>query len=417
MFATTLETIQSTASKRTAYTRGILALLAIAIVLKAVWLWQVGLGHGRELVDFAAFYITAKLVWLGDMDQAYQFAKLIVIQREASGGHNGFMSWTYPPQFGLLLAPFALIPIGLAYLLFAGSTLALYFAVLRRLAGSQFVLVLIVFFPTIGITLACGQNGLLTAALIGMVCLFFEERPVVAGAALGLMIIKPHLAIALAVYAILRRSWIVVMTAAAVVLISSAICTAVFGVEIWSAFLQSVRDSSVFLEQGNYPMHRMISIYAALRTAGLSASGSFIAQGIVAVLALAVVLIAVYRTMPARESLGLTAIVSVCISPYAYDYDFLVFSVGLALLLPALLANAREWERGLIYALPIPIGATGYLQATQMAASHQRADWLDVLSIGGFAFIPLIALIVGIVLLRSSRTEAISETSVRCASV
>ena len=67
MFATTLETIQSTESKRAAYTRGILALLAIAVVLKAVWLWQVGLGHGRELVDFAAFYITAKLVWLGDM--------------------------------------------------------------------------------------------------------------------------------------------------------------------------------------------------------------------------------------------------------------------------------------------------------------------------------------------------------------
>ena len=81
MFATTLEAIRSTTSKRTAYIRGILALLTIAIVFKAVWLAQVGLGHGRELVDFAAFYITAKLVWLGTVDQAYQFAKLIVIHR------------------------------------------------------------------------------------------------------------------------------------------------------------------------------------------------------------------------------------------------------------------------------------------------------------------------------------------------
>lgn len=413
MFATTLETIQSTASKRSAYVKGILALLAIAIVLKAVWLWQVGLGHGRELIDFAAFYITAKLVWQGTVDQAYQFAKLMVIQKEASGGHDGFMSWTYPPQFSLLLAPFALIPVGFAYLLFAASTLTLYLAVLRRIAGSQFVLVLIVFFPTIGINLACGQNGLLTAALIGMVCLFFEQRPVFAGAALGLMIIKPHLAIAFAVYALLRRSWILLTTATVVVLISAAICTAIFGVAIWSAFLQSVRDSSAFLEHGSYPMHRMISVYAALRTAGLSASGSFLGQGIVAVLALAIVLIAVYRSMPVRESLGLAAIVSICISPYAYDYDFLIFSIGLALLLPAIQARAREWERGIIYALPIPIGAIGYLQALQMADSPRAEQGLGTLSFGGFATVPLIVFVVGILLLRAAAPESAAPIAAR----
>ncbi|MCC8981905.1 DUF2029 domain-containing protein [Bradyrhizobium sp. 10BB] len=409
MYATTLETIQATRSKRTAYTRGMLALLAIAVLLKAAWFSRLGLGQDRELVDFDAFYIVAKLVWHGTVEQAYQFAKLIVIQREASGGHDSFMPWTYPPQFSLLLAPFALIPVGIAYLLFTASTLALYLAVLRRIAGSRFVLVLIILFPTIGITLACGQNSFLTAALIGLVCLFFEERPAVAGVALGLMIIKPHLAIAFAVYAILRRSWVVVFTAGAVVLASSVICTALFGVQIWTALLQSVRDSSAFLEQGYYPLYRMISIYAALRTAGLSASGSFVGQVAVAVLALGVVLIAVYRKMPVRESLGLTAIVSVCISPYAYDYDFLIFGIGLALLLPALLANAREWERGIIYILPIPIGALGYMRATQMAASHKDPQWLDVLSIGGFAILPLIALIVGILLLRSSSSETIQS--------
>ena len=163
-------------------------------------------------------------------------------------------------------------------------------------------------------------------------------------------------------------------------------------------------------------MHRMISIYAASRTAGTSASAAFVAQGAVAVLALAVVLIAAFRAIPARERPGLVVIMSVCISPYAYDYDFLIFSVGLALLLPALLASAREWERGIIYALPIPIGAFGYLQATQMASSHNGEQALGTLSIGGFAIVPLIALIVGIVLLRSSRAEAINEASVRCAS-
>jgi hypothetical protein len=410
MFATTLETIQSTEAKRATYTRGILVMLAAALLFKVAWFSQLGLGHGRELVDFAAFYITSKLVWLGDLDQAYQFAKLAIIEKEASG-HDGFMPWTYPPQFNLLLAPFALIPFGMAYLLFMASTLTVYLTVLRRLAGNQFVLVLIVFFPTIGVTLACGQSSFLTAALIGLVCLFFEERPILAGVALGLMIIKPHFAIAFAVYAVLRRSWIVVATAGAVVLISTAICTVLFGTQIWTVLLQSVHDSSVFLREAYYPLYRMISAYAALRTAGFSAWGAFLGQGVVAVLALGIVLVAVYRKMPVRESLGLTAIVSVCISPYAYDYDFLIFSIGLALLLPALQANAREWERATIYAAPIPIGAFGYMHTVHNTPPRTDVHWVDVLSIGGFGIAALIALIVGILLLRGSRTEAVAPVA------
>lgn len=404
MFASTLEAIQSIEPKRAAYTRWILALLAISLALKTAWFSRLGIWHVRALVDFDAFHIVAQRVWLGDVDQAYQFAKLIVMQREASGGSDAFMPWTYPPQFSLLLAPLALVPTGIAYCLFVTVTLSFFLIVLRSVAGDHFVLLLIILLPAMAITLACGQNGFFTAGLIGLVCLFFEERPVLAGLALGLMVIKPHLAVAFAAYAILRRSWTVVATAGAVVLVSSAVCTAVFGARIWSGLLQSVHDSSIFLEQGYYPLFRMISFYAALRTAGLSAWGSFLGQGIVALLALGIVFLAAYRRMPAREGLGLTAIVSVCISPYAYDYDFPIFGIGLALVLPSLLAAAREWERGVIYATPMLAGAYGYLRAAQMGVSHADVQCLDVTSIAGFAIVPLIALIF-VILLRGSKSE------------
>jgi hypothetical protein len=410
MFARTLETIQSAGPKRAVYTRGILAILAICVVVKTVWFSRLGMWHARDLVDFDAFHIVATRVWLGDVDQAYQFAKLINMQREASGGVDSFMPWTYPPQFNLLLAPLALIPTGVAYFLFTALTLTFYVAVLRRVAGSNFVLLLIILFPAMGITMACGQNGFLTAGLIGLVCLFFEERPILAGLALGLMVIKPHLAVAFAVYAILRRCWIVVTTAGAVVLISSAVCTTVFGAKIWTGFLQSVHDSSIFLEQGYYPLYRMISFYAALRTAGLSAWGAFLGQGVIAVLALGIIPAALYRKMPARSSLGLTAMVSVCISPYAYDYDFLIFGIGLALLLPALHAAAREGERGIIYAAPMLIGAYGNLRSAQLGTSHD-AQYFEVISIGGFAIVALIALIL-IILLRGSKPETVHSPSI-----
>jgi hypothetical protein len=326
-----------------------------------------------------------------------------------SGGHGSFMPWTYPPQFDVVLAPFGLIPVGAAYALFVGATFTFYVVVLRATAGNNFLLLLVVFLPAIQVTMACGQNGFLTAGLIGLVCLFFEDRPILAGLALGLMVIKPHLAIAFGTYAVLKRSWIVVVTAAAVLLTSSAMCTAVFGVQIWTDLLASFRDSSVFLEQGYYPLYRMISAYAALRTAGLSAWAAFLGQLIVAFLVLGVVAFSVFRRMPSRVSLGLTAAVSVCISPYAYDYDFLIFGIGMALLVPRLIENTSDGERSIIYASLIVIGSYGNLRSSLLGDSYE-GSYLDVLSVGGFLLVAL-SILFSLVLLRGGEDRAAATLS------
>jgi hypothetical protein len=250
------------------------------------------------------------------------------------------------------------------------------------------------------ITMACGQNGFLTAALIGLFCLYFEDRPALAGLALGVMIIKPHLAIAFGVYALLRRSWIIVIAAGFVVLASSALCTVVFGPQIWAGLLQSVRDSSTFLADGYYPLYRMISFYAALRTIGVSSSVAFLGQALIAILGLAIIAAAIQLRLGTRVALGLTAMVSICFSPYAYDYDFLIFGIGLALLLPELQTLAREGERELIDLAPMLVGAYGGLRSPRLENSHTDVSYLDVLSIGGLVIVPMIALLFMIVLRR-----------------
>jgi hypothetical protein len=127
MFAKALEDIQSSGPKQAIYIRCILATLAISVAVKALWFAKAGVvWHDRNLVDFDAFHIVAQRVWLGDVDQAYQFAKLITMQREASGGSDSFMPWTYPPQFSLLIAPVAFIPTSVAYILFTGVTLVFF---------------------------------------------------------------------------------------------------------------------------------------------------------------------------------------------------------------------------------------------------------------------------------------------------
>jgi hypothetical protein len=212
------------------------------------------------------------------------------------------------------------------------------------------------------------------------------------------MVIKPHLAIAFGAYALLTRRWTVVMTAGAVVIGSSVVCTLVFGMKIWPALMQSVHDSAMFLQGGYYPLFRMISAYAGLRTLGVSASAAFFSQAVVAAIALGSIALALYRQLPARWTLGLTAMASVSLSPYAYDYDFLIFGMGLAMLLPELRTIARESERTIIYTVPMIVGVYGCLIATHLGTSHENVQYLDVLSIGGFGVVAMIALIFMIML-------------------
>ncbi|WP_431201014.1 glycosyltransferase family 87 protein [Bradyrhizobium betae] len=399
MFAETLEAVQSSPSKQKIYVRFVLAVIAVMVLFKTFRFGRWGAWQVRELSDFDAFYIVALQVWHGQLDLVYRFETLVKLQ-EAYNGATSFMPWTYPPQFDLLVAPFALVPAGIAYLLFITVTLAVYLLTLRAIAGRNFAHVLVVMFPALAITVGCGQNGFLTGAMIGIVCLNVERRQIVAGLALGAMVIKPHLAIAAGVYMLATRRWVALATAATVVLASSFLCTLVFGWQIWTAWLGAIRESAIFLEHGFYPLFRMVSAYATFDRAGAPPNVAFWAQATVACFALFAVVLAI-RLGTAREmspafALGVTAMVSVMISPYAYDYDLPMIGIGLALLLPNLAQLAKARERSLIYGLILLAGAYGMLQSARLAAQFDNEASLTAMddkfapAVGGFAMLALL---------------------------
>lgn len=406
MFAETLEQIQSQPEKRTIYVRVVLGMLGTMVLVKTLWFARWGVWQIRELADFDAFHIVAERVWRGDLDLVYRFESFMKLQDAVAGGATSFMPWTYPPQFDLLLAPLAFLPLGVAYLLFTAATLALYLVTLRAIAGRDFALALIIMFPALAITLACGQNGFLTGALIGLFCLNVQKRQiptnqVLAGLALGAMVIKPHLAIAAAVYLLATRRWTAIAAAAMVVLASSLVCTLVFGPSIWAAMLGSIRESAGFLEQGFYPLHRMISGYAALYMAHVPATGAFWGQLAVAGLALVAVVLAVTRGPSVASALGVTAMVSVMISPYAYDYDLPMVGIGLVLLLPDLARMASARERSVMYGLILLAGGYGLVQSARVAAQFgQKVDPAQHFApaVAGLAMLALLALLLKILL-------------------
>jgi len=351
------------------------------------------------LFDFDPFYIAARRVWLGDFHLIYQFKAFGKMLAEIDP--TAFMPWTYPPQFALLLAPLAFLPSWAAYLLFIVATLAFYLLTLRTIAGNNFMQILLVLYPALALTIASGQNGFLTGTLIGLVCIHAEKRQALAGLALGAMVIKPHLAIAVSIYLLAKRRWMTIATAAMVVLVSSLLCTLVFGLQIWPAWLGAIRDSTRLLELGAYPLYRMISGYVVLYKVGLPAKGAFWGQAVVACLALVAMMLGVVRRISPSFSLGISTLVSVMISPYAYDYDLPIVGIGLALMLPDLARVASARERNIMYWL-ILVG--GFYAMAQLDILEMRfgkdADPAQhfMPPVAGLAMMALLALILRIVL-------------------
>jgi hypothetical protein len=266
--------------------------------------------------DFHAFYVAAQLAWAGTMEQAYYFASMSRLETALTGVEN-FVPWSYPPPYNLLMAPLAILSVAPAYGLFTGATLIAYLTILRRLSGPHFTFVAVSIFPSLMINTSSGQNGFLTGALIGLSCLgLLQSRPL-AGLPLGLMIIKPHLAVGIGVFTLLTSRWKAASLAVLVGSLTLAVSTLVFGVKIWTAFPNGLHETRVFLELGFYQLNRMTSIYAAVRGFGAPANVAFVAQAAVAATSLAIVWAAVRRKMIVTQQLALAVIASLLISPSA----------------------------------------------------------------------------------------------------
>lgn len=296
--------------------------------------------------DFAVFHLAGREFWDGGIAALYDEAHIKALQ----GREEKIFLWAYPPPFAFMVAPLGLMPMWLAYTLFASATVLPYYILLSRLSGDDFRLLAIVMgVPLYGCTMI-GQNGALIGLLLGLSALLFLKDRAAAGIPLGLMAVKPHLGVLVGLHAIAERRWGAVAAAGIVVVAMVALATVVFGPEIWPAFLDGSRTAAASLEEGKFRLYIMLSVYASLLSAGVPAALAAAAQAVATLVVLAMVVDAALRGLPRRRSLGLAALGALLVSPYAYFYDFAVFGIGLALLVGELPPAARRWVLLLAFA-------------------------------------------------------------------
>src|ERR1700722_2009525 len=365
-----------------------LRLIGVALALNTVLFLLVSLATGQWLLDkagrladsdFVDVWAAGKLALDGHAAAAWDWA----IHRDAEVavlGHDfpGNYGWHYPPTYLFVAAALPTLPYLVALLGWLALTLPMYLAAVRAIMGAHLGILIACAFPAVMWNMLVGQNGFLTAALIGFMLLTLDTRPIVAGVLLGLLTYKPQFGILFPLVLAANGQWLVIAAASATAAILVAASAAVFGLAAWSAFFTWLpATSEIILGDGRAGLNKLQSLFGVLRWLGAGTTTAFIAQGLlIAACALALVMITRDRRVPNEVKSAALATGALLATPYLYMYDFPVLMIPLAFLLrlglregflPGELA-AMVAACGLVLVFPVVPVPTGFVATVIVAA-------------------------------------------------
>lgn len=285
--------------------------------------------------DFMNVWAAGKLALAGDPGAAYDYAKHYAVQAQAlpyaEDQKATYFGWHYPPFFMIVAALLALLPYGAALAAWMALTLPPYLAAMRAMIPHRRWLLFALAFPAVFVNFGHGQNGFLSAGLLGLGLLALERRPALAGLFFGLLTYKPQMGFLLPLVLIVDRQWIAFAAAAVTAVAMSLASYLVLGADAWHAFFGSLELTRTYvLEQGPTGWEKLQSPFAAMRMLGASIETAYAVHGAISVCVAAIVLW-IWRS-PVGIALKGSALATgtVLVTPYVLDYDLMLLALPLA---------------------------------------------------------------------------------------
>ena len=329
--------------------------------------------------DFVNVYTSGALVLQGRLDILYDVGAYQRFQLGLFEAPLRFHNYSYPPVTLLYTWIFALLPYPVAWIGWLAGTGALFVRAARPyLRGVGLRAWLALAAPASVINLWAGHYGFLIGALWLFAWTLLPRRPVAAGVLIGLMVVKPHLAILAPIVLAWRREWKAFAAAAVTSLALIALSIALFAPELGTTYLTrtAMLQAGMVDDVGAFFLTMMPTVTPALAIVGFPTLVAGILQALIAIAAIFVLL----RRMPAQSGeAGLaTATATFLVLPYAFAYDMTV--AGLAGLL--------------LFRRALDEGSRGFALAAGVAAFTPIAVmYLNVL------YLPLAPLLIGFQLL------------------
>jgi hypothetical protein len=319
-----------------AYACGIAVIYAVVLVhFYRGGGWIVDSAGAPLYTDFSDTWVVGIAALRGEAAQLYNSAEFVRMQASLLGPMKFYYpNWPYPPTVFLVLAPFALLPYLYAFIAWGLMTLfgciSAVFFIVRRSAAVALVLAS----PYTAWNLLAGQNGFLTASLLGASLLFLERRPVLAGVFIGCLTYKPQFGILFPVALAAAREWRAFASATATVTLLVAISSAWFGSEVWAAFPRALIAhfgiNLVADPGGDWGL--LQTVYGLARVFQGSIAVAVFAQAATTLCA-AIVVWLVWRS-PVRYALkaAMLSAAALLATPHAFAYDLAAIAIPVAFL-------------------------------------------------------------------------------------
>jgi hypothetical protein len=305
--------------------------------------------HGLGVpTDFVNVWAAGKMVLEGHPALAYDWdlekqVELALLKQD----FIGYFAWHYPPPFLFVASLLTSFPYAAAFIGWVSVSFLPYLLMMRAIVGRTFGFMLAAAFPLVINNALVGQNGFLTAALIGGTLFLLPTRPILSGICLGLLTYKPQYGLLFPLVLIATAEWTVFFSAAVTAFAVAFASWLAFGTESWQAFFHWMpMFSQAFLSEGKATWWKLQSVLSLVRYCGGSEWLAWSCQWIVSA-AVGVVLVLMWRSRHVRYSLKAAslAIGTMLITPYLFMYDMMVLAIPVAFLVRLGLASGfRRYE-------------------------------------------------------------------------
>ncbi|MGB9116003.1 glycosyltransferase family 87 protein [Bradyrhizobium sp.] len=313
-----------------------LILLGLGAIAVAGWIaMSDGLidRNGKPVgTDFSNVYAAGELTWQRRPAEAYEPALQHAAEKAVFRGREvPFYGWHYPPFFFAVAFLVAAVPYAWGLSVWLVTSFAAYLAAMRAILPRSETLLIAAAFPAVFVNIGHGQNGFLTAALLGGALHLLDRRPWLAGVLIGLLAYKPQFGVLIPIALLAGGRWSTIGAAVATIVGLLALSFVTLGGGVWHAFMDSMTfTQTVVLEQGNTGWEKIQSIFSAVRMWGGSVHLAYAVQIALAVM-LAASLAWLWHSDAAFElkAAGL-AVGSLLATPYVLDYDLVVLGIAIA---------------------------------------------------------------------------------------
>jgi len=308
--------------------------VAHAVFLASFWVDGLWADKTGAPSDFVAVWAAGKLASAGHPAAVYDWGAHKLVEQTAVGHpFAGYFGFHYPPTFLLVAAALSMLSYATAYTVWALGTFPAYLIAIRAIVGDRIGYLLAAAFPAVLANFTIGQNGFVTAGLIGGTLVLMRQRPIMAGVLLGLLTFKPHLGLLFPIALIAGRQWRVLVSATIVALAMAGASWLAFGADTWQAFVGNIgHTSQAFLSEGSADWRKLQTIFGLTRSLGGSEPLAWSLQAMVT-LAAATAVAALWRSTVQYEvkaaALGTGLMLA---TPYLYMYDLVALAVPLAFL-------------------------------------------------------------------------------------